>query len=140
MSKLVLPPSTSPKKSLSLAERVLIGQSTCIFPSMKKMDFWLEKIWNSLIKGLLNHFFCGRGFFNFLFECKDIHLIFRSGPYFLGVRNIYLNEWTLDFNPKNDIPYVVSVWVRLPHLPLHCWNDDALRIIGNFIGRYIDKE
>jgi len=140
MSKVVLPPSTSRKKSLALNERGLIGQSTCIFPSPKTMSFWLEKNWKSLIKGSLNHFFCGRGFFTFLFECEDIHLIFWSDPYFLGVRKNYLNEWTTEFHPKNEIPYVVLVWVQLPHLPLHCWNDGALRIIGNSISCYIDKE
>jgi hypothetical protein len=50
---------------------------------------------------------------------------------------MYLNKWTLDFSPKNDVPSIVSVWVWLLHL-LHCWSDDALRCIGNSIGRYID--
>lgn len=27
----------------------------------------------------------------------------------------------------------------LPHPPLHCWRDDALRCIGNSLGRYIDR-
>jgi hypothetical protein len=38
-----------------------------------------------------------------------------------------------------DIPSTILVWVRLPHLPLHCWNDDVLRSIGNTLGTYIDK-
>jgi hypothetical protein len=98
------------------------------------------KNWKPLIKGLLNQFFCGRGFFTFLFEIKeDKDLIFRSGPYFLGARDMYLNKWTPDFSLENGVPTVVLVWVELPHIPLHCWSDDALRSIGNSIGRYIDK-
>ena len=31
------------------------------------------------------------------------------------------------------------VWIRLPNLPLHYWNDEALQSIGNSLGRYIDK-
>jgi hypothetical protein len=34
---------------------------------------------------------------------------------------------------------VVSVWIRLPHLPLHCWNPNSLRNIGNSLGKYIDS-
>ena len=34
---------------------------------------------------------------------------------------------------------MVSVWVRLPHLPLHCWNDETLKAIGNSLDNYIDK-
>jgi hypothetical protein len=73
---------------------------------------------------------------------EDKDLIFHSGPYVLGERGMHLNKWTkwtLDFGPKNDVPYAVPVWVRLPYLPLHCWSDDALHCIGNSNGRYIDQ-
>lgn len=29
--------------------------------------------------------------------------------------------------------------MRLPHLPLHCWNQKTLQIIGNVLGKYIDQ-
>lgn len=29
--------------------------------------------------------------------------------------------------------------MRLPHLPLHCWNQKTLQIIGNALGKYIDQ-
>ena len=38
-----------------------------------------------------------------------------------------------------DVPLAVPVWVRLPHLPLHCWNDETLQAIGNSLDKYIDK-
>jgi len=34
---------------------------------------------------------------------------------------------------------VVPVWVRLPHLPLHCWSQKSLQIIDNSLGKYIDQ-
>ena len=37
------------------------------------------------------------------------------------------------------MPSVAPVWVRLPHLPLHCWNPKSLESIGNTLGKYIDK-
>jgi hypothetical protein len=81
-------------------------------------------------------------FFVFLFENKvDRDMIFRSVPYFMGARGMYLNKWTSYFSPENGIPSVVLVWVRLPFpppLPLHCWNDETLKNIGNTLGRYID--
>ena len=30
---------------------------------------------------------------------EDKDLIFRSGPYFMGPRGLYLNRWTLSFDP-----------------------------------------
>ena len=44
-----------------------------------------------------------------------------------------------DFDPEMDVPNAVLVWVRLPHLPLHCWGDKSVKAIGNTMGKYIDK-
>ena len=54
-------------------------------------------------------------------------------------REIYLNRWNLDFHPELDVPNVVPVWVRLPHLPLHYWGDDSVKAIGNAVWKYIDR-
>ena len=56
----------------------------------------------------------------------------------MGLQGLYLNRWTPDFDPEADIPKVVPVWVRLPNLPMHCWNPKSLHAIGNVLGKYID--
>jgi hypothetical protein len=84
--------------------------------------------------------FCGKGFFAFLFEKnEDRDLIFRSRPYFMGARGMYLNKLTPYFSPENGIPSAVPVRVRLPFLPLHCWNDETIINIGNALGNCIDR-
>lgn len=93
-----------------------------------------------MVHGKIAIRFCGRGFFTFLFETvEDRNLIFRNGPYFMDTRGLYLNRWTPDFDPEMDVPNAVPVWVRLPHLPLHCWADESVRAIGNAIGKYVDR-
>jgi hypothetical protein len=32
------------------------------------------------------------------------------------------------------------MWVRLPYLSLHCWNDKIVRAIGNSLEKYIERE
>ena len=54
-------------------------------------------------------------------------------------QGLYLNKWTIDFDPMQDVPFAVPVWVRLPHLPLHCWNSSSLKAIGNKLGKCIDR-
>jgi len=56
----------------------------------------------------------------------------------MGPHGLYLNKWLPDFDPAQDVPTAVPVWVQLPHLPLHCWNQKSLQIIGNGLGKYID--
>jgi hypothetical protein len=106
---------------LALAERGLLGQFTGIYPLPRSMANWVQKNWQDLIKGKLTHYFCGRGFYAFLFEAEeDRDLTFKNGPYFFNTRGMYLNKRTPDFNPELDVPFAIPIWVRLPHLPLHC--------------------
>ena len=56
----------------------------------------------------------------------------------MGPQGIYLNKWTLDFDPTQDFPSAIPIWVRLPHLPLHCWNYESLEATGNKLGKYIE--
>jgi hypothetical protein len=110
ITKVSIPPSTSRKRAMDLADKGIINQFTGIWPSPNTVDFWLEKNWKPMIKGSLNNYLCGRGFYTFPFKHKeDRDLIFRSSPYFLGARGMYLNKWTLNFSPENDIPFVVLV-------------------------------
>ena len=104
------------------------------------MAQWLDQKWKKkTIKGQLSTTFYGKGFYVFLFENKvDRDLIFRNGPYFMGIKGMYLNQWTPDFIPENDIPSAVHVWVRLSFLPLHYWNDETLRNIANSLRKYIN--
>ena len=57
----------------------------------------------------------------------------------MGTQGLYLNRWTPDFDPTVDLPKEVPVWVRLPNLPVHCWNYETLQVIGNGIGKFVDK-
>ena len=101
----------------------------------------MKKKWMTLIPGGLQHCFCGKGFFTFIFKNKkDMDLIFISGPYFMGPQGLYLNRWSLSFDTERDVPSEDPVSVCLPHLPLHCWNNETLQAIGNSLGKYIDKE
>ena len=116
-----LPPSLPRKSAIALSERGLVGQFNGLWPSPRTVQKWVERNWSTMIQGKIAIRFCGRGYFTFLFESKeDKNLIFRNGPYFMDTRGLYLNRWTPDFDPEMDIPNAVPVWVRLPHLPLHC--------------------
>jgi hypothetical protein len=134
-----LPEEETCKAALNLAERGLIGQFMGLWPSPKTVEDWTQRNWKPLIKEGVKSYFVGKGFFVFVFEnSEDRGLIFRNGPFFMGPQGLYLNKWTPDFDPTQDVPSAVPVWVRLPHLPLHCWNQKSLQIIGNALGKYID--
>ena len=95
-----LPVERPCRTASNLAERGLIGQFTGLWPSLKAVDGWVQRNWRPLVSdGIRNHL-VGRGYFVFVFESTDDwDLIFRNGPYFVGPQGLYLNKWTLDFDP-----------------------------------------
>ena len=101
---------------------------------------WVQRKWCPLISyGIRNHF-VGRGYYIFVFDSVEYcDLIFRNGPYFMGPHGLYLNKWTLDFDPTQDVSSAIPVWVRLLHLPQNCWNSTSLEAIANKLGKYIDR-
>lgn len=135
LQEVSLPPSLPRKAALALVEKGLIRKFTGLWPSPKTVQRWVERNWADKTQGKISIRFCGKGYFTFHFETKeDKDLIFRNAPYFMDSRGLYLNKWTPDFDLELDIPNAVPVWVRLPHLPLHCWGDESVRAIGNDVG------
>lgn len=105
-----LPEEETCKAALNLAERGLIGHFTGLRPSPKSVDEWTQRNWKPLIKEGVKSYFVGRSFFVFVFKSPDDKgLIFRNGPYFMGPQGLYLNKWSPDFDPTQDIPSVVPV-------------------------------
>eukprot|EP00253_Pinus_taeda_P017979 PITA_17979 len=106
-----LPEEETCKVALNLAERGLIGQFTGLWPSPKSVEEWTQRNWTSLIKEGIKSYFVGKGFFVFVFEsAKDRSLIFRNRPYFMGPQGLYLNKWSPDFDPAQDVPSAIPVW------------------------------
>jgi hypothetical protein len=138
--EIALQETQSIKIALALSERGLVGQFMGLWPSAKTTDAWVQRNWKPHLKQGVTCYPLSSGFFLFEFINKeDKDLIFRNGPYFMGTQGLYLNRWTPDFDPMVELPKEVPVWVRLPNLPVHCWNYEALQKIGNGIGKFIDK-
>ena len=130
----------SVKIALALSERGLVSQFMGLWPSAKTTDDWIQRNWKPHLKKGVTCYPLSSGFFLFEFINKeDKDLIFRNGPYFMGTQGLYLNRWAPNFDPTVELPKEVPVWVRLPNLPVHCWNYEALQKIGNGIGKFVDK-
>ena len=135
-----IPADQPHRTTLNIVEQGLIGQFIGLWPSPKAIEGWVQRNWKPHITEGISSKLIGKGYYVFLFEnLADGDLIFRNGSYFMGPQGLYLNKWPPDFDPNQDAPSVVPVWVRLSHLPLHCWNSRALEAIENTLGKYIDR-
>jgi len=124
------------RAAMNIAKGGLIGQFTGLWPSPRAIESWVQRNWKPLVlEGIKCHFF-SKVYFVFIFECiEDKNLIFRNEPYFMGPQGLYLNKWTPEFDPTQDVPSTVPVCVCLPHLPSHCWSPKTLETIGNTLGK-----
>jgi len=138
--KIELPPDHPMRVAVSLSERGLVGQFMGLWLSTRTIDNWIQRNWRSLIKSSVTCYAVGREFFIFEFiSQEDIDLILKNGSYFMGTQGMYLNRWTPSFDLTVEMPKDVPFRVRLPNLPIHCWNPTSLKEIGNGLEQYIDR-
>jgi hypothetical protein len=88
-----LPPAQPMRVVISLADMALVRQFTGLWPSPRTAENGIQKNWRPLISNSIAIYAIRRGFFLFEFISKeDRDLIFRSGPYFMGPKGLYLNH------------------------------------------------
>lgn len=68
---------------------------------------------------------------------NDLKRVLEHGPWAIGSRPLILREWTPSFIMEKEQFATVPVWIKLPHLPLICWNNKILSAIGSVIGKPI---
>lgn len=66
---------------------------------------------------------------------KNIWSLFLMRALVWGNVGIFITPWFPYFDAKNMVVSKISVWVRLPYLPLLFWHHKVLEDIGNNLGR-----
>ncbi|XP_015169930.1 uncharacterized protein [Solanum tuberosum] len=72
---------------------------------------------------------------------EDRDMVLCSGPHHLLRRPVIMKPWVPEFNFKEEILTTIPLWVKLPNLPLNCWNSVVLSKIGSSVGKplYADE-
>lgn len=73
---------------------------------------------------------------------KEKDGILCSGPHYLLKRPVIMKPWSPEFNFNEDILSTIPLWIKLPNLPLNCWNAVTLSKIGSSLGGqplYVDE-
>ena len=101
---LELSPTDRCQKALILSKKALIGKFIGLWPSPKAVELWIVEHWNPILQGQLLSLHNWKVFFVFMFLSKEERdLVFRSGPFFMGSRGLFLAPCTLGFNPEIEI-------------------------------------
>ena len=81
------------------------------------------------------------GWIVFKFQSEEDRMsVLNGGPYFAYGRNLMLKLMPRCFRFGGEDFATVPVWVKLPDLPLDCWNDRALSKIVSRVGKPITTD
>lgn len=58
----------------------------------------------------------------------------------INSKPVITKAWTTNFNFNAEILKTIPLWVRLPDLPLNCWENESLRKIGSSLGNPIYED
>ncbi|GLT84952.1 hypothetical protein SLE2022_031580 [Rubroshorea leprosula] len=65
---------------------------------------------------------------------EDFSTIFKEGPWFISPRFLSIRHWTLNFRPENATPSTITIWLKLPQLPIELFSPDILKRTGDSHG------
>ena len=76
------------------------------------------------------------------FICKileDVSLLLNK-LWVLGGNSLMLKQWRVAFDPSTENFQYRHLWVLLLGLPIHFWNEGALKAIREALGRFISLD
>ncbi|KAI0530851.1 hypothetical protein KFK09_000399 [Dendrobium nobile] len=65
---------------------------------------------------------------------EAVEEVINGGPWFVGGHIVGMDRWTTEFDPYSFKGITAPIWIRLPSLPLYCWDDDNISRIASRIG------
>ncbi|XP_020678209.1 uncharacterized protein LOC110096540 [Dendrobium catenatum] len=80
----------------------------------------------------------GKGWFLFSFDSTDImEGILSGGPWFVNGHIVGIERWTVEFSTLSLKGLTSPIWIRMPHLPLQCWDEVNVARIASSVGKPI---
>ncbi|KAK1277773.1 hypothetical protein QJS04_geneDACA022161 [Acorus gramineus] len=127
-----LNPSAYAKNTLIWEQAVvgyIIGKTPVYTPFLQ----FLKIKWNP--EGEMKLLLHGNGFFTVKFSlAEDMNSVLEGGPWSMDHRPFIIRKWSPEVRMEQERLSSIPLWVRLPNLPLHLWEEDSLSRIGSTIG------
>ncbi|KAL0903247.1 hypothetical protein M5K25_027608 [Dendrobium thyrsiflorum] len=77
----------------------------------------------------------GKGWYLCSFKCLEaFEEVLSGGPWFVNQHIVGMEKWSTDFSPSSLKGLSSPIWIRMPHLPLQCWDEDNVALIASMIG------
>ncbi|XP_059068347.1 uncharacterized protein LOC131858890 [Cryptomeria japonica] len=102
--------------------------------SLQFLEVWAQRTWEP--EGEMEIMLLANSYFMVTFYCTaDRNRVFEGGPYFHNKVGLFIKPWHAGFNPAEELPNCVPVWVRLPRLSIECCREDVLHLLASVLGK-----
>jgi hypothetical protein len=115
----------------------LVGRISYKALSPPPLEDWVKTEWTPIIGYCPEVLYLKKGWLGFLCRTPEDATLLLSSSWVFGGSSLMLKRWRLAFNPDTDYFQYRHLWVLLPGLPLHFWTKEAIRAIGDTLGRFI---
>jgi hypothetical protein len=128
------------EESCRLALCGLVGRLSYSYLVSSPVAEWMEISWKPLLGYIPEIHYLTKGWMGFIFKSPEDASLFLNSFWVLGGSSLMLKRWRMDFDPQTYYFHQRHFWVLLPGLPLHFWNEGALKAIGESLGRFISLD
>ncbi|KAI0522547.1 hypothetical protein KFK09_004927 [Dendrobium nobile] len=94
----------------------------------------LRRQWNGFGKFHITGLRCGWMLCSFE-DSVVVENILSGGPWWVRGQVVGLDKWSTSFNPNSLKGISAPVWIRLPNLPLQCWDEVNICRIASMVGK-----
>jgi hypothetical protein len=115
----------------------LVGRISYKSLNPPPLEDWILTAWAPLIGYCPEVLYLKKGWLCFLCRTPEDASLLLSSTWVFGGSSLMLKRWRMAFNPDSDYFQFRHLWVLLPGLPLHFWTKEAIRAIGDSLGKFI---
>ncbi|GLT67936.1 hypothetical protein SLA2020_402090 [Shorea laevis] len=98
-----------------------------------------KQLWS--LSGTFHAIDLGFGSFLFRFSNRDDYKrVITEGPWQIGGYCVVVRRWHPNFRVDSDVIEKINVWVRIPALPIWCYNDVGMQRVGEQLGKVLKMD
>jgi hypothetical protein len=124
-------------EACNLALCALVGRLAYKEKCKQSMDAWISTHWMPILGYTPKIHLLQQGWLAFIFRNTEDSTLILDSFWPIDGGSLMLKRWRLGFNPTTEFFPHRHVWVLLPGLPLQLWNQQALKLIGASLGRFL---
>jgi hypothetical protein len=115
----------------------LVGRFAYRNMCKEKLHVWVEQVWSPFLGYTPEVLYLTKGWLGFICKSPEDVTLLLENRWVNGGSSLMLKRWRVAFDPVSEYFSLRHLWVLLPGLPLHLWNEGALQAIGNSLGKFI---